>query len=154
MRSRCHPWETAVCLKFDGCHNIQHSEQGKGKAPSRRTNPRLLDDWSVNPPTLIEKPGIRMILISKPFMLRLRQRRNAKLELRTKVRLSIRPPQPFSRCPIKAQFGQQPNKKNRPKKPVFTGKKSKEIVKKWGNKWGNNRFYKNYNLLIFNYLTK
>jgi len=28
------------------------------------------------------------------------------------------------------------------KKPVFTGKKSKEIVKKWVNKWGNNRFIK------------
>ena len=54
-------WETAACLEFDGCHNIQHTEQGKGKVPWRRTNPRLLDDWSVNPPTLIERLRLKLI---------------------------------------------------------------------------------------------
>lgn len=153
MRSRCHPWETAVCLEFDGCHNIQHSEQGKGKAPSRRTNPRLLDDWSVNPPTLIEKLGLGMILISKPFDLTA----PSEAECKTRVKhestsLNSTSSTVFSmldQSSIRATTKQ----KNRPKKPVFTGKKSKEIVKKWRNKWGNNRFYKNYNLLIFNYLT-
>jgi hypothetical protein len=135
VRSRCHPWETAVCLEFDGCHNIQHSEQGKGKAPSRRTNPRLLDDWSVNLPTLIEKLGLGMILISKNLILRLRQRQNAKLELSTKVPLSIRPPRPFSRCSIKAQFGQQPKKKPTKKAGLYR-KKIKRNRQKVGEQMG------------------
>jgi hypothetical protein len=51
VRSRCHPWKTTTCQEFDECHNIQRTEQGKGKVPSRRKNPGLLDDGSANSTT-------------------------------------------------------------------------------------------------------